>query len=143
MTDLKRRAQGMNATIAFALMKDELERLDQALQGHDTDDDYRTGVVLLAAVWVTGADIEQLTAFTGYDPNFVAAISLRMLQSGLWEESGLVHSDHWFHEDCYSNAVFWCDVLVGLGLLSAKPVGGSDFCYWAVDHNEAAPRLMM
>jgi hypothetical protein len=133
----------MNATRAFALIKTELERLDPALLGNETDDNYRAGVVLLAAVWVIGTDIEQLATFTGYDPDFVAAISLRMLKSGLWEESGLVHSDHWFHEDCYSNAAFWCDVLVGLGLLSAKPVGSSDFCYWADDHDDAAPRLLM
>jgi hypothetical protein len=128
MTDLKRGGQGMNGTRAFALIKTELELLDPALQGHETDNDYRAGVVLLAAVWVTGADIEQLATFTGYDQDFVAAISLRMLKSGLWEESGLVHSDHWFHKGCYSNAAFWCDVLVGLGLLSAKPAGSSDFC---------------
>jgi hypothetical protein len=103
----------MNATRAFALIKTELERLDPALLGNETDDNYRAGVVLLAAVWVIGTDIEQLATFTGYDPDFVAAISLRMLKSGLWEESGLVHSDHWFHEDCYSTQPFgvmsWSD----------------------------------
>jgi hypothetical protein len=60
----------MNATRAFALIKTELERLDPALQGNEIDDDYRAGVVLLAAVWVTGADIEELATFTGYDPDF-------------------------------------------------------------------------
>jgi hypothetical protein len=38
----------------------EVERLDPALEGNETEDDYRTGVVLLAAVWVTGTDIDKL-----------------------------------------------------------------------------------
>jgi hypothetical protein len=47
------------------LIRKELERLDPALQGKETEDDYRAGVVLLAAVWVTGTDIDKLTMFTG------------------------------------------------------------------------------
>jgi len=133
----------MNEMKALELIRKELERLDPTLKGQETDDDYRAGVVLLAAVWIAGTDIEQLTVFTGYDRNFVAAISLRMQKSGLWKEDDIVHSDHWFHENCYSSAVFWADVLVALGKLAAKPDGRGDFCYWAVDHDGTAPGLLM
>jgi hypothetical protein len=70
------------------LVRKEVERLDPALQGRETVDDYRAGVVLLAAVWVTGTDINRLIAFTGYDRDFVGAISLRMHKAGLWEGCG-------------------------------------------------------
>jgi len=128
---------------AFELIRKELERLDPALQGQETEDDYRAGVVLLSAVWVTGTDIDRLRMFTGYDRDFVAAISRKMHKSGLWEDGDLVHSDRWCHEDSYSSAVFWADVLVGLGMLCARPVGNGDFCYWAVDQGGVAPELLM
>ena len=107
----------MRDITAFELIKKELERLDRELQGQETEDDYRAGVVLLTAVWITGTDIEKLRMFTGYDRDFLTAISRRMHKSGLWEEGNLVHSDHRCHEDSYSSAVFWTDVLVGLGTL--------------------------
>lgn len=65
----------MNSNETFVLVKEELERLDPALRGHETEDDYRVGVVLLAAYWVTGSDIDDLTIFTGYDRDFIAQIS--------------------------------------------------------------------
>jgi hypothetical protein len=133
----------MNATDALVLVRKELERLDPALEGHDTEDDYRAGVVLLAAMWVTGPDIDDLTTFTGYDRTFIAQISLRMRKAGLWEESTLVHSDHWFHNRCYSSANFWADVLVGLGMLLAKPIANGDFCYWSVEQDGTAAGLLM
>jgi hypothetical protein len=132
----------MNKMKALELIRKELERLDPALKGQETEDDYRAGVVLLAAVWATGTDIDKLILFTGYNRNFVAAISLRMHKSGLWNE-GVAHSDHWFHENCYSSAVFWADVLVGLGKVFAKPDGCGDFRYWAVDYDRIAPGLLM
>jgi hypothetical protein len=115
------------------LIRREVERLDPALQGKETEDDYRAGVVLLAAVWVTGTDINKLIMFTGYARDFVAAISLRMHQAGLWEEGGFVHSDHWFDENGDYSVDFWTDVLVGLGLLFAKPDGNGSFWYQAVE----------
>jgi hypothetical protein len=124
------------------LVRKEVERLDPALQGKETEDDYRAGVVLLAAVWVTGTDINKLIAFTGYDRDFVGAISLRMHKAGLWEEGDFVHSDHWFDENGDYSVDFWVDVLVGLGLLFAKPDGNGSFWYQAVDHDGTAPGLL-
>jgi hypothetical protein len=118
---------------ALQLIRREVEHLDPTLQGKEAEDDYRAGVVLLAAVWVTGADIDKLTMFTGYARDFVAAISLRMHKAGLWEEGGFVHSDHWFDENGHYSVAFWIDVLVGSGLLFAKPDGDGSFWYQAVD----------
>jgi hypothetical protein len=125
------------------LVRKEVERLDPALQGRETVDDYRAGVVLLAAVWVTGTDINRLIAFTGYDRDFVGAISLRMHKAGLWEEGEFVHSDHWFDENGDYSVGYWVDVLVGLGLLFAKPDGNGSFWYQAVCHDGTAPGLLM
>lgn len=118
---------------ALQLIRTELERLDPDFIGNESDDDYRTGVVLLSAVWVTGADIHKLTMFTGYTRDFVAAISLKMHKAGLWEEGGFVHSDHWFDENVHSSVAFWIDLLVGLGMLLAKADGNGRFLYQAVD----------
>jgi hypothetical protein len=127
----------------LAWIREELEHLDPDLIGRETDDGYRTGVVLLAAEWVTGTDIEDLTKFTGYPRDFVAAISVRMHKSGLWEEGDLVHSDHWFRGNCYSTTAFWVDVLVGLGMVIAEPVANGDFRYRAVDEEcERSAHLM-
>jgi hypothetical protein len=124
------------------LIGEEVERLDPALQGKETEDGYQAGVVLLAAVWVTGTDINKLIAFTGYDRDFVGAISLRMHKAGLWEEGDFVHSDHWFNENGDYCVDFWIDVLVGLGLLFAKRDGNGSFWYQAVDHDAALEPLM-
>jgi hypothetical protein len=126
------------------LVKKELVRLDPALRGHETEGDYRAGVVLLAVYWVTGSDIDDLTIFTGYERDFIAQICLRMRKAELWEESSFVHADHWFRNDCYSPANFWADVLVGLGMLFAKPLASGDFCYWSVEQDgAAAPGFLM
>jgi hypothetical protein len=120
----------MRDTKISRLIRAELERLDPAFVGSETEDNYRAGVVLLAAVWVTGTDIDEVIQITAYDRDFVAAISQRMHRAGLWEEGGFVHSDHWFDENgYYSSVAFWVDLLVGLGKLLAKPDGNGSFWY--------------
>lgn len=118
---------------ALALIKTELKGLDPALEENDSDDIYRTGVLLLAAHWTTGADLEALIRFTGYTRAFVANVYSRMLKAGLWEENGIVHTEHWKQDNFYLTAVFWADVLVGSGEVIAEPTGNSEFRYRRAD----------
>jgi hypothetical protein len=132
----------MNDVTVLKWINEELERLDPSLLGQETDEGYRAGIVLLAAVWVTGSDIEELTEFTGYPRDFIASISVRMHKSGLWEGDS-VHSDHWLQGNCYVSTAFWADVLVGLGMVVAEPAGTGDFRYWAVDEEYKRPAQLM
>jgi hypothetical protein len=115
----------------LALIKKELTVLDPTSQPDDGDGGYQTAVILLAAEFVTGTDVQQLTKFTGYSKDFVAAVCSRMQKSGLWEESGTIHSDHWYQGDAYRVPCFWADVLVGMGLLIAEWREDSGFLYRA------------
>jgi hypothetical protein len=140
---MKKKEARMRDVKVLKWIKEELERLDPDLRGKEIDDGYRTGVVLLAAVWVTGTDIEELTDFTGYPRDLITGISVRMHKSGLWEEGDLVHSDHWFHGNYYSTTAFWADVLVGLGMAAAEPDGNGDFRYWVADEKCERPAHLM
>ena len=114
---------------SLAVIKQELERLDPNMHEDENDVGYRTGVLLLAAVFVTGADVEALTEFTGYSQDFVFTVSSRLRKYGIWDERGIVRSDHWFSGGSYNKAVFWADVLVGMGLVIAEPLENSQFRY--------------
>ena len=98
------------------MIKEEIQRLDPALSRDDLG--FHTAVVLLPAVLVVGPDIDRLVAFTGYSRSFVADISRRMHESGLWA-NGEVNADHWFEGDKVT-AGLWVDCLVAEGLLVAR-----------------------
>lgn len=115
----------------LTLIKRQLERRHPEMKGNENDKTYRTAVLLLAAVYISGANVDNLTHFTGYPRDFVAAVFERVCESGLWHESGQTHSDHWFQGDSGSTATFCADVLVGEGLAVAEPIKESGFRYWA------------
>lgn len=97
------------------VIKQEIRNLDPELKEHDRG--FRIAVVLMAAAFVTGPDVERLSDFTGY-AGLVADISKRMHQARLWE-SGVVRSDHWFDGDKWTPA-FWADVLVAEGSIVTR-----------------------
>ncbi len=108
-------------------IKAEIEKLEPDLKGKEDDLDYRTAVVLLAALAV-GPSVDRLVEFTGYSRDFIAGISLRMHASGLWEGRG-VHVSHWFQGDLFSSAPFWADVLVAQGLVEARRAANGELQY--------------
>jgi len=122
----------------LTLIKRQIERLDPALQRNENDDGYRVAVLLLAAVRVTGSEIEKLTEFTGYPREFVARVSERMRNSGVWDVSGTAHSDHWFQGDTPTTGAFWADVLVGMGLARAELLANFEVRYWAITETHTA-----
>ena len=91
----------------------------------------RAAVVVLSAAWVTGPDVRTLAEFTGYEWKLVSAIATRMQKSGLWEECGLTHSDHWELEDGVDLIAFWVDIAIALGLIVRERCG-AEFIYRSV-----------
>lgn len=101
---------------ALQAIKDELHRL--TLKDQD-DPSFKTDVVLVAAAFGVGPDIEGLVAFTGYSRNFVSDISCRMHDSGLWSNSE-VSFDHWFQGEYDWTFSLALDSLVGEGHMVAR-----------------------
>ena len=67
--------------------KSLVERLVKQYVGNADDVDYNTAKVMIAALFL-GPNEEKIVQFTGYDPEFVAAIAMRMRASKLWTSSG-------------------------------------------------------
>ena len=63
-------------------LEDTAEEFYPRPKGDEDDSDYRTAVVLFAAM-VEGTKVSRLTALTGYPKEFIAAISLNMWKAGL------------------------------------------------------------
>jgi len=106
-----------------------LEDLDPTLKGREIDDDYRTAVVLLAAL--KGPDLKTLVEFTGFDRAFIAKIRSRMMDAEIWTDV-YVSCDHWFSANGdFEGVAFWSDVLVAEGLLGRKWMKDEGYCrYW-------------
>src|ERR1039458_5167557 len=102
--------------VSVDVIREEVQLLDPNLE-HD-DFGFQTAVILMSAAFVTGPHTERLAAFTGYPAGLVAEISRRMHQAGLWSD-GVVESDHWFHDEKWTAAI-WADSLVAAGLLFAR-----------------------
>jgi hypothetical protein len=54
--------------------------------------------VLLVAAFFVGPNIDRLVSFTGYSRDFIAEISIRMHDSGLWAD-GEACIGHWFDDE--------------------------------------------
>ena len=103
----------------LGVIEGEVVKLDPALKGERDDETFQTAVVLLAAAFVVGPDIDSLVAFTGYSGDFIAGISHNMRASGFWE-GNVVNANHWFRADCLEPLIFWTDTLVATGQVAAK-----------------------
>jgi len=99
-------------------------------KGDEDDVDYRTLVVLFAAM-VEGTNVGRLTDLTGYPKEFIAAISLNMREAGLWVEDGVCY-EHWFEGDLIKRVDVCCDVMVALGKLIIQRRDGGKIWYKAV-----------
>jgi len=87
------------------------EELDPAMKGCEDEPGYRTAIVLLAAL-ESGPNVEALSRFTGYSPEFVREIAWRSVEAGLWTDDD-VCCEHWFTDDGQVKGVaFWMDTLV-------------------------------
>ena len=99
-------------------------------QGDEDDSDYRTLVVLFAAM-VEGTNVCRLTDLTGYPKEFIAAISLNMWKAGLWVEDGVCY-ENWFEGDLIRPVCIWSDVMVAQGKLIRRSHEDGRFRYSAV-----------
>lgn len=98
------------------VITDEVRRLDLELDPSDSG--FQLAVILMAAAFVTGPDIERIASFTGHPRQMVADVSRRMHEAGLWEK-GVVKSDYWFQGDKWT-AGLWCDTLVAEGRMKSR-----------------------
>jgi hypothetical protein len=97
-------------------IENEVRQLDPEVSRDELG--FRTAVVLLAASFAVGPNVGGLASFTGYPVSFVADISRRMCNCGLWTADH-VETDHWFEGDCIVSS-FWADTLVAEGLAIAR-----------------------
>lgn len=99
--------------------------------GEDDDDTgFRIAVVLMAAL-AEGTNIENLTALTGYPPEFVADISFRARHAGIWANDQ-VDYDHWSEGDSVHPTAILMDVMVIEGLLTRRRCEDGQIRYAAV-----------
>jgi hypothetical protein len=90
-------------------IKSEVRHLDPALK--EDHPAFSTAVVLIAAAFAVGPEIDELVLFTGYPEAIISEIARRMRASGLWSEQG-VETEHWFRGDDSWTAGIWADALV-------------------------------
>ena len=109
------------------------------------EDTFQTSVVVLAAALGKSTDVNDLTEFTGYPRDFIAASSERMHVAGLWED-GHVHDEHWWVDDRFEKiqlVAFWMDVLVAKGCVVALRMADGQFRYRAAEFGPwAQPRVI-
>jgi hypothetical protein len=119
-------------------VKEALEELDPAMKGCEDEPGYRTAIVLLAAL-ESGPNVEALSRFTGYSPEFIREIAWRSVEAGLWTDDD-VCCEHWFTDDGQVKGVaFWMDTLVAEGLFVRRwREEDGAYRYWSKKH---APQL--
>ena len=95
------------------------ETLKEYFPSTEEDDrGFRIAVVLFVAM-AEGTNIENLTALTGYPPEFVADISSRARSAGLWVDEGVCY-EHWFEGDMVKPVAILCDVMIVDGQLTRE-----------------------
>jgi hypothetical protein len=109
-------------------IKEMVKELDPSLEGAEDHVDYKTAVVLLAAL-LEGTGVQRLAAFTGYSEDFIAAIASRMRKAELWVEDHF-YWEHWPRGGSIHPAVFWMDACVAEGLLVRRREDGDVFRYY-------------
>jgi hypothetical protein len=77
--------------------------------------EFRTAVIVMAATFVVGPDVDLLVQFTGYPMSFVANIACRMRRYELWSDDRVCTED-WLEGDRI-NMMFWVHCLVADGLM--------------------------
>jgi hypothetical protein len=90
-------------TDRLQVIKDDLIRLDPTMAGDEDAEDFRAAVLVFAAACF-GADVDDLAAFTGYATDFVASVSQRMRNCGLWGD-GFVNDDWYIEGDARIKSV--------------------------------------
>ena len=104
-------------------MEDEAKRASPFMAQDEQESQFVR--VLLAAAFFVGPNIDRLVSFTGYSRNFIAEISVRMHDSGLWAD-GDVCVRHWFDDEFeWTEFGLRQDCLVASGYM-VKSYGGGD-----------------
>lgn len=87
----------------------------------------KVALALVAALAV-GTELNALVRYTGYPRRFVAEVTMRMDQAGLWSDCS-INSDTWFDASENLKSIFWCHVLVGAGeaRVEISEAGGCTF----------------
>ena len=76
-------------------------------------------MLLAAASFVTGVNVDQLAAYTGYPKDFVERVAERMKATGLWDEN-FIAGERWFGEDGRLTADIIEYALVAIGEVKCK-----------------------
>jgi len=76
---------------------------------------FQATVVMVAALFV-GPNEQDIIDLTGYTPEYVHEVALRMCASGLWEKD-VVHYEQWDHRTKVGYASFTMDLGVAKGIL--------------------------
>jgi hypothetical protein len=77
-------------------IQDEARRAEAFLS--QDEEELKSVRVLLAAAFFVGPNVDRLVSFTDYSRDFIAEISVRMHDSGLWAD-GEVCVGHWFDNE--------------------------------------------
>jgi hypothetical protein len=117
------------------LIKKEFRRLDPNVQENERG--FEICIVLIAAAFVIGPNIERLVSFTGYSQTLVADISRRMHDAGIWT-SDEIDTDHWFNADDKWSIGLWIHCLVAEGLLVTRRQADGKWEYRVLGGNESS-----
>jgi len=76
-------------------------------------------MLFVAATFVTGANVDQLAAYTGYPKDFVERVMERIKATGLLDED-YIAGKRWIDEEGNLTPVIFGDVLVAIGEIKCK-----------------------
>jgi hypothetical protein len=128
----KRLAHRGNQTISEFLLehvKIGIRELDPELDPESPE--FRTAVILMAAAYLVGPDVDLLVQFTGYPMSVVSDIAHRMRANGLWSDVQ-ARTEGWFEGDKVTG-VFWLDCLVADGEVYVERAANGEELYCLFD----------
>jgi hypothetical protein len=111
------------------ILEDKILRMDPLLDRHDID--VQLAIVVVAAAFITGPDVDRLINFTGYLRKFVTDISQRMHAAGRWE-NGIAHSEHYLVNEQLNPVPVFLDCLVAEGSAVVCGMRNGEAVYAAV-----------
>jgi hypothetical protein len=123
--------KGNRNTAEFLLDETKAKILELEPAYDPTSPRFRTAVVLMAATFVIGPNVDLLVKFTGYPKTDVADIARRMRASDLWSEDE-VDSDDWFYGNKIWDLYFQLHCLVAEGLIRAYRNADGQILYDAI-----------
>jgi hypothetical protein len=129
---LARKGNQTPSQFLFGEVKAGILKLDPA-QDPELDPEtpeFRAAVILIAAAFLLGPNVDLLVSFTHYSRTFVETVADRMRAYGFWVD-GEVRTDEWLEGDKITG-VFWAHCLAAIGKVHVERTEDGQVWYSAI-----------